>query len=225
MNARHWGDTLLAVRVVRLDDLEEIPVGTSGLRWKPLRLALGIEAFGVNAYTAAPGQEVVEHHDELKPSGAGHHEELYVVVSGRAVFDVDGEELDAPAGTCVFLEDPAQRRGATAAEEGTVVLAIGGTRGEPFRVSPWEYSFRASAAPTPAEAVEIVEEGLERYPENASLLYNLACFESLAGSADAALVHLERAVDLEPSLRERAWHDPDFDALRDHAGFPRGEDR
>ncbi len=213
--------TLARVRVVRLADIEAIPVGTAGLRWKPVRHTLGIQAFGINAYTAGPGEEVVEHHDELTASGAGHHEELYVVVSGRAVFEVDGEEVDAPAGTCVFLEDPAQRRGAVAAEPGTLVLAIGGARGEPFRVSPWEYSFRAAAAATPAEAAEIVEEGLERYPENPSLLYNLACYESLGGRRADALVHLRRAADLDPKVLEWAAQDPDLAAIREDPDFPR----
>jgi hypothetical protein len=208
------------MRVTRLSDLPEIPVGGRGLLWKPLRHTLGIEAFGVNAYTArAAGDEVVEDHDETG-SGAGHHEELYVVVAGHATFSVDDEEVDAPVGTCVFLEDPAQRRAATAREPGTVVLAIGGARGEPYRVSPWEFTFRASAADGPDVAQAIVREGLERYPDNASLLYNLACYESLGGHHEAALGHLRRAVELEPGYARHAAGDPDFEPIRADPRFP-----
>jgi tetratricopeptide (TPR) repeat protein len=214
------------MRTVRLAEIESIPVGESGLRWKPLRHTLGIEAFGVNAYTAAEvGEEVVEDHDELG-SGAGHHEELYVVVSGHAVFTVDGEQVDAPAGTCVFLDDPAERRAAVAKAPGTVVLAVGAPRGEAYAVSPWEFSFRAGHTAKSGhwdEALATMEEGLERYPENPSLLYNLACFEALAGSADAALEHLRRAAERDPKLRAVAQTDPDLAGLRSGAGFPSAE--
>ncbi len=209
------------MRVTHLSDIPAIPVGRHGLLWKPLRHTLGIEAFGVNAYTSqAAGDEVVEEHDETG-SGAGHHEELYVVVAGHATFTVDGDELDAPAGTCVFLDDPAQRRAATAREPGTVVLAIGGARGEPYRVSPWEFSFRASAAAGPDAAQAIVREGLERYPDNASLLYNLACYESLGGLHEAALGHVSQAVERDPGYARYAADDPDLEPIRADPRFPR----
>src|SRR3954452_12793170 len=129
--------------ITRIDDLDRVPVGGHGLLWRPVRRRLGIEAFGVNAYTCgAAGEEVVEPHDELG-GGAGGHEELYVVLSGHAVFTLDGEEQDAPAGTLVFCKDPAVKRSAVAREAGTTVLAVGGARGEPYRVSPWESYFAA----------------------------------------------------------------------------------
>src|SRR5207237_148710 len=90
---------------------ETFPVGERGLQWRPIRSRLGVEAFGVNAYTSAEiGGEVVEEHTEA----AYGHEELYIVVSGRATFTLDGEEVDAPAGTLVHLPDPSVRRGAVA---------------------------------------------------------------------------------------------------------------
>ena len=74
-----------------LDDVEGIPV-LGSLVWKPVRKTLGVTAFGINAYTAtAAGDEVVEEHTESQLG----HEEVYVVVAGRAVFTVDGEEVDA----------------------------------------------------------------------------------------------------------------------------------
>ena len=94
---------------VRLEELDEIPV-TDTLVWRPVRRRLGVEAFGINAYTAEnAGDEIVEEHDETG-SGAGHHEELYFVAVGRVLFTVSGEEIDAPSGTFVFVRDPSARR-------------------------------------------------------------------------------------------------------------------
>jgi hypothetical protein len=208
------------VKTVRIDQIEPIPVVDGTLRWRPLRRTLGIEAFGINAYTGDAGELVVEEHDETG-AGAGHHEELYVVVSGHATFTVDGVELDAPAGTCVFLEDPRERRAAGALEDGTTVLVIGGVRGEAFTVSPWEFVFAGAPAYEAthyAEAKALIAEGLELHPCNASLLYNLACMEALLGEKDAALEHLEAAVQ-NPRFREFARMDGDLDSLRDDPRF------
>jgi tetratricopeptide (TPR) repeat protein len=205
-------------RVTRIDELDRIPIGAHGLLWRPVRRRLGIEAFGVNAYTCeAAGEEVVEPHDELG-GGAGHHEELYVVVSGHAVFTLDGEEHDAPAGTLVFCKDPAVKRAAIAREAGTTVLAIGGARGEAYRVSPWESYFAAKPladAGDPAGAARIVEEALVQYPDHPSVLYNLACYRALANDLEAASEALLRSFDLDPRAREWAREDSDLDALRD----------
>jgi hypothetical protein len=105
--------------------------------WKPVRHRLGIEAFGVNAFLGSEaGTEVIEEHDELGDDGG--QEELYFVASGRATFTVDGDRVDAPAGTFVALRDPALKRVAVADEPGTVVLAVGGVRGSGFTPSAWE---------------------------------------------------------------------------------------
>lgn len=208
------------MKVVRLDEIEPIPVVGGELQWRPVRRTLGIEAFGINAYTADAGELIVEEHDETG-AGAGHHEELYVVVSGRASFTVGGEAFEAPVGTCVFLDDPHERRGARALEDGTTVLAIGGERGRAFQVSPWEFAF----AGVPAlegkrydEAKALLLEGLERHPGNTSLLYDLACVEALMGNRDEALDHLEQA-SANPRVREIARTDTDLDSLRDDPRF------
>ena len=121
--------------ILRLGEMETIPI--AGVRWKPVRRTLGIEAFGVNAYAADRGEQVVEEHDE-RGSGAGGHEELYVVVAGRATFTVAGDEIDAGPGTLVFVRDPSARRVAVAVEDGTTVLVVGGTPGAAYQPSPWE---------------------------------------------------------------------------------------
>ena len=209
-------------QIVRLVELERVRVGEHGLHWLPVRRTLGIEAFGVNAYTAdEAGQEVVEHHDETG-HGAGKHEELYVVIRGRTRFQLDDEEVDAPAGTFVFVRERVVRRGAYAEEPGTTVLALGGVPGEAFRVSPWEYYFAGFPAYEAGDyeaALAINREGLERYPDNPSILFSIACLETLNGEVDAALEHLARAIEGNPKMAQWAREDRDFDAIRDDPRF------
>jgi tetratricopeptide (TPR) repeat protein len=209
------------MRTLRLEEIEPIPIVDGKLAWRPVRRTLGIQAFGVNAYTADAGELVVEEHDETG-HGAGRHEELYVVISGRAIFTVDGSELDAPQGTLVFLDDPKERRSAVATEDGTTVLAIGGARGEAYRVSPWEYYFAAAPALARKDWVEaerLHRDGLEEHPGNASLLYNLACVLGQSGKTDEALETLGRALEAEPKYRRFLADDPDLEPLRSDPRF------
>jgi hypothetical protein len=144
---------------------------------------------------------------------------MYVVLRGQATFTIDGEEVDAPAGTIVHLPTPGVRRGAIAREDGTTVLAVGAKRGEPFQPSGWELGFRAAQMP-PAEAVAYVEEHMSEYPETAATHYNLACFRALAGEREGAFDALERAVELEPeNVRKWAEGDSDLDSIRDDPRF------
>ena len=108
--------------------------------WKPLRHHLGIGAFGVNAWVAPEaGGQVVERHDEAPEDGdATGHEELYLVLRGHARFTVGDEEIDAPAGTLVFVADPMLVREAIANAAGTSVLVVGAARGVAFAPSEWE---------------------------------------------------------------------------------------
>jgi len=183
-----------------------------------VRRAFGITGFGVNAYTAAEvGQDVVEEHTEESLG----HEELYVVLAGRATFQLDGEELDARTGTLVFLADPSVRRGAKAAEPGTTVLAVGGEPGR-HDVSAWEWYFAAYAYSGDGEhdqAIAELQAGLEQRPGHPRLLYHLACVEARAGRREPALEHLNLAVMSDPRLREHAAKDDDFESIRDDPRF------
>jgi hypothetical protein len=102
--------------------------------WAPIRHHFDIRSFGINAWRGADGEEVIKQHAE----GEGGHEELYVVFSGHAQFTIAGEELDAPAGTFVYISDPLAERRAVAKAAGTVVLSLGGWAGKAFAPSDWE---------------------------------------------------------------------------------------
>jgi hypothetical protein len=201
---------------VRLEDIEAIP-GPGTLTWRPVRLTLGLEAFGTNAYTAdEAGVDVVEPHTESPELG---HQELYFVASGRAKFILDGEEHDAPAGTYVFVPDTATHRHAIAEEAGTTVLSFGGP--PVFKPSAWEWTFRASQLKKtdPDAAKKLLEEGLDSWPESPSILYEMACWEALHGTKDAALEALHHAIAREPEVRGWAEHDEDLLSLREETAF------
>jgi hypothetical protein len=184
-----------------------------------VRHHFGIEGFGINAYTASrAGDRVIEEHDELAAAGEGRHQELYVVLTGRATFTLDGDEIDARAGTFVFVGEPEVVRGAVAAEPETSVLAIGARSGVPFTVSAWEYRFRARALGG-EEGFAILREAAQRFPGNATVPYDLACMHALAGDADAATTALADAIALEPRARAWAAEDHDLAALRGASAF------
>ena len=137
-------------RVLSLIDEEPVLSAGGTLQWVPLRRRLGIRAFGTNAFRAArAGDPVVEDHVE-----SPGQEELYVVVSGRALLSVDDHEIDAPAGT---------------------------------------------ARPI--------------------IRFRLACCHAQAGAGEVALEELRRAIELDPSMRERAATEKQLAPLRDLEGW------
>jgi quercetin dioxygenase-like cupin family protein len=206
----------MAFRTLRIDEID--PIAVTGLRWHPVRHALGVRAFGVNAYSGDAGDDVIEPHTE----DGSDHEEMYVVLSGRARFELDQEPLDAPAGTVVFLPDPLTHRYALAEEDGTLVLALGGK--PDHELSAWEWRFRAQPhidAEEWEKGIALMHDGLVAKPGDASLLYNLACFEAKLERFDDAARHLQEALDAEPeSVREWADGDTDLDPLRERADWP-----
>jgi hypothetical protein len=107
----------------------------TGADWITLRHQLGVTAFGINAWRAPEaGRQVIVEHDEADSL----HQEVYVVVAGRAAFTIGGETLDAPVGTVIFIEDPKLQRVGIAKEPGTTVLAVGAQPGTVFTPSTWE---------------------------------------------------------------------------------------
>ncbi len=210
----------MSYSVTNFAELESFPVGEHGLTWHPIRSRLGIRPFGMNAYTAAEvGGEVVEDHTEETYG----HEEVYVVVAGHARFTLDGEEVDAPAGTIVHLPDPSVRRSAVALEPETMVLAVGGKPDEAFRPSAWELFFRASKLP-PDEALRLIEDNEGYNVDSAGYQYNLACFRARAGQPDEAVAAFRQAFELDPErVREWAPGDGDLDSIRDEVSAIAGQ--
>lgn len=205
---------------VRLDEIEPIPVVGGSLLWRPVRRRLDVQAFGINAYVAREaGADVVEQHTEE----ALGHEEVYVVLGGSARFTLDGETLDAPAGTVVFVRDPAVVRHARAEEPETVVLAVGGPREGVYEPSPWEDFFAAERHRVRGDHdayVAELEEVAVRRPDHPATLYHLARAEALAGRHDAAARHLRRALELRPDWTELATDDDDLAPLRERPDWP-----
>jgi tetratricopeptide (TPR) repeat protein len=193
-----------------------------GPSWAMVRTHFDIQSFGVNAYIAEePGIRIIEDHDELGER-AGGHEELYFVANGRATFTVNGDEIDAPAGTFVFVRDPAAKRTAVAQEAGTTILIAGGKPGEAFSPSPWERNAEGLvhfANEDYARAAETYEQFLDERPGDAGFLYNLACAESRLGRKESALLHLRECIEADAKYKENAVRDPDFDAIRDEPEF------
>jgi tetratricopeptide (TPR) repeat protein len=207
-------------RAAHISELEIRDVAHHDRRWAQVRATFGISAFGVNAWTAdRPDQIVINEHDETGPRP---HEELYFVANGHAVFTINGDEVDAPAGTFVFVRDPAAKRKAVAKEAETTVLAAGGPRGQAFEPVEWErgaQALRHWATKDWEAAIAELSELHGEYPDYAMILYNLACAESLAGRRDDALGHLRESVQLDGKFAEHAANDSDLDAIRDHPEF------
>lgn len=187
--------------------------------WSPIRKQLGVQAFGVNAWTSREaGSTVIHEHDEV-PSG---HEELYLVAAGHATFTVGGEEIDAPSGTLVFVADPATKRGVVAREAGTTVLALGARRGAAYRPRAWETNvevFPMFDEGRYEEAKRLLLDALGQYEDQGTLLYNLACAEAQLGNPDAALDYLRAGLEERPDLRDSAAGDEDLAALREDPRF------
>jgi hypothetical protein len=200
-------------KVARLEDIERRG------RDIPVREHLGIHAFGINAYTPGDNDTLIGEHDE---AGSGQ-EELYIVLDGKATFEIDGETVDAPAGTFVYVRPEARRK---ATGEGTV-LALGATPGEAYQAIDWgeawsfhNDSMRAYTEQRYDDAVAAVRAGLEKTPDHPGLHYNYACFATLAGdTSDETFEHLRRSVELLPRFRDQAPKDEDFAAVRDDPRF------
>jgi hypothetical protein len=113
-----------------LREIEAMPTVSNGEpgdpSWYPLQHVLGIDSFGANVFVATEdGQTLVEDHDE-RTSG---QQELYLLLEGRAIFVLDGEEVPAGRGAALAVTDPAVRRSARALSAGTALLIVGAGQG------------------------------------------------------------------------------------------------
>ena len=123
-------------KVAHLDEIERRG------RDIPVREQLGVHSFGITALTTGDDGTLVNDHDE---AGSGQ-EELYFVLEGTATFEVDGETIDAPQGTFLYVGAEARRKATGSA----TILAIGGALRNP------ELGFGLSSRKQGAETKEAI---------------------------------------------------------------------
>jgi hypothetical protein len=208
---------MAAYAVTHLDAIEEF--ADAGCHYRPIRHQLGITAFGVTAWTAhAAGDRVINEHDEGDPTA---DQELFLVLRGHAVFELDGDRVDAPAGTLVFAP-PRLKRMATAKAAGTTIIALEGTPGQAYEPRGWELWAPLAphyAAGEYAEVADRLGSLVAANPQYPMLFFNLACCESLSGRTSDALDHLRHAVEMSEEFRQSAKADSDLDPIRDEPAF------
>jgi len=208
----------------RIDVLEPAPRiapgGTDDGRQRfDVRRRLGITAFGVSAFAAPSGVDVIREHDETLLGEAGQ-EELYVVVRGAARFEIDGEVVEAPTGALVQVQPTAKRK-ATATEDGTTILVVGGTSGSAYEPAP-EEATEAFAAYNAGDYELALAKQLvvvEKRPDNAVAHFNAGCFAARAGRPDEAIEYLRRAFETNERIAELIATDEDLDSIRSDRRF------
>jgi hypothetical protein len=202
--------------VAHLDEIDEVSDGREP--WRPVRHHFGITAFGINAWTGRDaGDRIINEHDESDDE----NEELYLVLRGRAAFELDGERLDAPAGTLVCVRSEVKRT-AFAEEPGTTIIAVGGVPGKAYEPVGWEIWAPIRPLYEAGEYAAAADRGrelIEAHGQYPLLVYNLACCESLAGRTTDAVEHLRQAIERSEQVRSYAKDDSDFDPIRDEPAF------
>jgi len=209
----------------KIDELEAAPRVApperedDGRKRFDIRRTLGITAFGVAAFSAPNGGVVISEHDETLLGEAGQ-EELYIVTSGAATFEIDGESIDAPTGALVQVR-PAAKRKATATEDGTTILVVGGTPGKAYEPAPEEMgeAFAAYNAQDYETALEKQLVVVEKQPENPVAHFNVGCFAARSGHADQAIEALKRAIEINDRIKELIATDEDLDSIREDPRF------
>src|SRR5262245_55868864 len=210
--------------LAKVDELEPAPriapgATDDGRKRFDVRRRLDITGFGVSAFSAPTGVKVIGEHDEMRLGEPGQ-QELYIVLSGAATFEIDGEAVEAPTGALVHVQ-PTAKRTATATEDGTTILVVGGTPGQPYEPSP-EEAAEAFAAYNAGDYEEAIAEQLvvvEKQPGNPIAHFNAGCFAARAGRPDEAIQHLERSIEINDRIRELIATDEDLDSLREDTRF------
>lgn len=211
----------------KLDELEPAPLTApgatdTGRQRYDVRRRFDITAFGVQAFRAPDGVDVINEHDETQTfrDGEAGQQELYIVMGGTATFEIDGETIEAPAGSLVHVQ-PAAKRKATANEDGTTILVVGNTPGKAYEPEPEEHG-EAMAAYSEGDYEGALAKQLvvvEKRPKDPVAHFNAGCFAARAGHADEAIEHLRRAVEINDRVKELMATDEDLDSIREDQRF------
>ncbi len=143
------------------------------------------------------------------------------MMRGHAVFELDGDRVDAPAGTLVFAP-PGMKRTAFAEEAWTTIILVEGTPGRAYEPRGWELWAPLVPLYESGEYAEVADRLrvlVEASPQYALLFYNLACCESLAARTTDAVDHLRCAIEMSDEFRGHAKDDSDLDPIRDEPAF------
>lgn len=207
-----------------LEELEPAPLiapgaTDDGRERFDVRRRLGITSFGIQAFRAPSGVDVVREHDETLLGEAGQ-EELYVVLNGAATFEIDGESVEAPAGSLVHVQPRAKRK-ATAKDASTTILVVGGTPGKAYQPAPEEArdAFAAYSEGDYETAIAKQRIVIEKRPDDPVAHFNAGCFAARAANVDEAIEHLRRAVEINERVKELVATDEDLDSIRDDPRF------
>jgi len=123
------------MKTIAVKTIEEIaaysgPHALPGIRFRPVREALGVSSWGMNVLELDPDCQTHPEHDH----GGDGHEEVYVVLTGSVLLVADGETHEIQKGQLVRVP-PATRRKLVTRSEGATVLALGGTPGQAYAPS------------------------------------------------------------------------------------------
>ncbi len=208
-----------------LDDIEPSPLTApeatdDGRQRLDVRRRFDITSFGVQAYRAPSDVVVINEHQELTFLEEDRQEELYIVLNGAATFEIDGETLEAAAGS-LFLVRPAAKRRAISKDDGTTILVVGGTPGKAYEPTPIEaaeaWAAHGKGDYEAALAKQLVV--LEKRPDDPVAHFNAACYAARAGHADEAIEHLQRAIAINERIKELVGTDEDLDSIREDPRF------
>lgn len=210
--------------VATLEELEPAPLTAPGATATgrerfDVRRRLGITSFGIQAFRAPSRVDVIPEHDEMRLGDAGQ-EELYLVLDGAATFEIDGESVEAPAGSLVHVQPTAKRK-ATAKDASTTILVVGGTPGKAYEPAPEEAreAFAAYAEGDYETAIAKQRIVIEKRPDDPVAHFNAGCFAARAANADEAIEHLRRAVEINERVKELMATDEDLDNIRADSRF------
>ena len=118
---------MAAYTIVHMDDFERpFP------KWALARKSLGLMSFGMNVLELPPGETIPEH-TEVESD----QEEVFIVLSGDATLEIDGEDHPAPAGTFVRLDPEPLRTVVNRSDADATLLIVSAPRTSGYQPMSW----------------------------------------------------------------------------------------